>query len=221
MKLPEFLRARQRLMTATALGLVALVLPPAGTAVVARLLMAWNVFGWTYLALVWLMMVRADDARVEQLARVTDEKAMVVLSLVSASALMSVMAIFLELAHAAGVRGVARDVDLLITGATVVGAWLVVPTAFALHYAHMYYAPRAADDPPPLAFPEPRCHPDYWDFLYFSFTIAVAAQTADVSCTSRRMRKVVLAQALLSFLFNTSILALMVNIGAGLVFSSP
>ena len=69
---------------------------------------------------------------------------------------------------------------------------------------------------PPLRFPDEQLEPDYWDFLYFSFTIAVASQTADVSIRSRAMRRAVLGQSLLSFFFNTSILALSINIAAGL-----
>jgi uncharacterized membrane protein len=69
----------------------------------------------------------------------------------------------------------------------------------------------------PLAFPDAEENPDYWDFLYFSFTIAVAAQTSDVALMSRSMRKVVLAQSILSFVFNAAILGLSINIAASLV----
>ena len=74
--------------------------------------------------------------------------------------------------------------------------------------------PRAAHG---LKFPEPIGEPIYWDFLYFSFTIGVAAQTADVAISSRYMRKLVLLHAVLSFLFNTTILALAINVGASLL----
>jgi uncharacterized membrane protein len=77
-----------------------------------------------------------------------------------------------------------------------------------------YHAPQ---DRLPLHFPDECLDPDYWDFLYFSFTIAVAVQTSDVSVTSRTMRKLVLGQSVLSFFFNLLILGLSINIAAGLL----
>lgn len=220
MSFAVFLRARHRLVSAMALGLIVGVALPSAVPLMPRLLLAWNAFAWVYLLLVWTMMVRADDRHFDQLARRTDERAHVVLSLVSGAAAMSLLAIFLELARVGGEVGAQREFGLWLTGATVVGSWLLVPTAFALHYAHLFYSSEPIQGTPALVFPEPDCAPDYWDFLYFSFTIAVAAQTADVACAGRTMRKTVLAQSLLSFVFNTSILALMVNIAASLAFSN-
>jgi uncharacterized membrane protein len=84
----------------------------------------------------------------------------------------------------------------------------------------VYY--RGPQDRLPLHFPDEAGEPggfapDYWDFLYFSFTIAVAVQTSDVSVTSRTMRKLVLGQSVLSFFFNLLILGLSINIAAGLL----
>lgn len=221
MNVRHFLRARHRLLTAAALGLVAGAVLPGAVAAIPRLLLAWDVFAWTYMLLVWVMMLRADDSHFDRLAQQTDEKAHVVLSLVSGAAVMSLLAIFLELARVGNEIGAQRELGLWLTGFTVVGSWLLVPTAFTLHYAHLYYSSGGQNQStPPLVFPEPGCVPDYWDFLYFSFTIAVAAQTAEVACASRTMRKTVLAQSLLTFVFNTSILALMVNIAASLAFSN-
>jgi uncharacterized membrane protein len=101
------------------------------------------------------------------------------------------------------------------TALTVIGSWLLVGVLFCFHYAHMYY--RTPQDRPPLHFPEEGLEPDYWDFLYFSFTIAVAVQTSDVSVTSRPMRKLVLGHSVLAFFFNLLILGLSINIAAGFV----
>jgi uncharacterized membrane protein len=91
---------------------------------------------------------------------------------------------------------------------------------FCFHYAHLYY--RSPQGRLPLRFPdedlEPgRLEPNYWDFLYFSFTIAVAVQTSDVTVMSRSMRKLVLGQSVLAFFFNLAILGLSINIAASLV----
>ena len=93
--------------------------------------------------------------------------------------------------------------------------WLLVGVLFCFHYAHMFY--HASQDQRPLRFPDDERAPDYWDFLYFSFTIAVAAQTSDVAVTSRTMRRLVLGQSVLAFFFNLAILGLSINIAAGLL----
>jgi uncharacterized membrane protein len=95
----------------------------------------------------------------------------------------------------------------------VFGSWLLLPTLFALTYASAYYGPEPDGG---LAFPDPprNFEPDHTDFLYFSFTIAVTAQTSDVGVTTRRMRRLVLSQSVLSFVFNTTILAFSINAAA-------
>jgi uncharacterized membrane protein len=95
------------------------------------------------------------------------------------------------------------------------GAWFLIPTIFTQHYARLYYDPDAPETP--LQFPDKALHPDYWDFLYFSFTIAVASQTSDVMLRSRSVRRAALAQSVLSFYFNVAVFGLCVNIAAGLL----
>ena len=110
--------------------------------------------------------------------------------------------------------------QVLFTLLTVAGSWLLVGVLFTLSYASLYWRDAGPGEPGQgLLFPGTdgaAFKPDYVDFLYFSFTIAVAAQTADVAVTTRPMRKLVLQQALLSFVFNATLLALTVNIAAGL-----
>ena len=98
--------------------------------------------------------------------------------------------------------------------ATLVNSWLLVPTMFTTHYADMYYS--AAADDRPLAFPHTPM-PAFWDFAYFSFTIAAACQTADVATNNRSIRRIVIAHTLVSFFFNASILGFAINVTAGLI----
>ncbi len=105
---------------------------------------------------------------------------------------------------------------LLFALSTVVGSWLLLPTLFALTYASLYHRHAQGSG---LNFPHGETtalKPDYLDFLYFAVTIAVANQTADISVTSRPMRRLVLLQSLLSFVFNTAILAFSINIAASM-----
>ncbi len=216
--LRRFYIARPRLVYAFALGIVAgFAIPLPDADWLMHALIGWNVATWFYLAVIWTMMIRADDDDVRDFADRQDENAYVVLTAVSLAAMMSLAAIVLELATAkAGTTH--HPLHIALTAATVLGSWFLIPTMFALHYAHSYYRADTAQGPP-LIFPEKGLKPDYWDFLYFSFTIAVASQTAEIAPGSRSMRKAVLAQAVLSFFFNASILALSINIGASLVAS--
>jgi len=95
-------------------------------------------------------------------------------------------------------------------------SWLLVHTSFALHYAHAYYGSRSRNGNPPLEFPghEP---PVYTDFLYFAIIVGMTSQTADVAISSTRMRRLAMAQGMIAFAFNTTLLALTVNIAAGLL----
>lgn len=97
---------------------------------------------------------------------------------------------------------------------TVIGSWLLTGVIFSVHYARLYYTWNGKE--PALRFAEGEVNPDYWDFLYFSFTIGVAVQTADVGVATRGLRKTVLAQSLIGFVFNTAILGFSINIAAGL-----
>ena len=180
-----------------------------------RLLAAWNVGVWAYLFSLGWLMFRATSQEVKAIAEREDRSAPVVLVIMVLAAVLSVVAIALELAGTEQLSPLDRVAHYLLTLVTLLGTWLLLGVVFTIHYAHLYYR----DDPKnrPLDFPGERPHPDYWDFLYFSFTIGVAAQTADVSVRSHSMRRVVLAQAVLSFLFNLAILGLSVNSAAGLL----
>ena len=129
-----------------------------------------------------------DGARhqqqVQELAEREDETAATVLLVVSLAALASIVAIVLELAGPKHVSIGAAVLQYTLTGATMLGAWFLIPTMFTLHYARHYY--QSDDDDTALLFPDRHLLPDYWDFLYFAFTIAVASQTSDVVLRSRK-----------------------------------
>lgn len=236
-------RAHPHLLAAAAFGLGAALLLPSAWGAVTRALGGWNVAVWTYLALVLAMMLRADHARLRRLARLQAEGALTVLVAVVLAALASLAGIVVELS-AVKQQGVAQGAGhLLFALATVAGSWLLLPTLFALTYASRYYgdgdgdgdggayedgAGAGADEGAGaraaevgcggLEFPRSGRHfmPDYADFMYFAFTIAVASQTADVAVSTRPMRRLVLLQSLLSFAFNTAILAFTINMAAGM-----
>lgn len=206
---------RPRMTAALVAGVAAAWLAPAPLHPVSRALVGWNVGVWLYLALVAWMMFRADHQRLQKNAQLHSEGAAVVLLVVVGAVVASMVAILVELAHNRGTT--AQDAGrLLSVAATVAGSWLLLPLEFTLQYASLYHR----DSPEGgLRFPEsgPGFQPDYTDFLYFAFTIAVASQTSDVMITERPLRRLVLLHSVLSFAFNTAILALTVNVAASLV----
>lgn len=98
--------------------------------------------------------------------------------------------------------------------ATLVLTWLFANTVFALHYAHLYYMPHDGGDRGGLDFPS--ADPDYWDFLYFSFTLGMTFQTSDIAIAGAHMRRVALGHSMAAFLYNMGVLAFTVNALGGL-----
>lgn len=211
------MRARPRMLLAVALGISASFMLPAGSHAVTRWLTGWDVGVWTYLVLMAWMMARADHGHLHRVARAWTDGAVVVLLLVVCAALASVVALGVEMARVkqAG-AGQAAPLLLLIVG-TVLGAWLLMPVVFTMTYASHYHRLGGHADGG-LRFPDedPAFRPNFSDFLYVAFTIAVAAQTADVVVTNRRMRQFVLLQSVLAFAFNAAILSLGINLAANL-----
>lgn len=203
---------RPRLLIAAAAGILAAVLLP-DWRVSTRVLGAYDIAVALHLVLVWSMMGFSSHADLQRRADREDVGAVVVLGLTIAAAIVSFAAIAAEL-HAIKNLGESSGPRLALAGGTILLSWVFVHTVFALHYAHDYYA--GEDDRQGLKFPGDR-KPDYWDFLYFAFNLGAAAQTSDVMIEARRMRRFVLAHTILSFLFNTTILALAINVGASLL----
>lgn len=201
-----------RLIIATVGGIVATVALVPFRGILTGTLIGWNVTAWTFILLMSWMMSRSGHHQVRAMAQQEDESAALVVAIVCLAAMVSLAAIVLELAKSRQSRDAFH---YLISGSTVVGSWLMVGIIFAGHYARMYYT--APAEQRPLHFPDGEESPDYWDFLYFAFTIAAAAQTSDVLVMSRAMRKVVVGQSVLGFAFNAAILGFSINVLAGLV----
>jgi uncharacterized membrane protein len=121
-----------------------------------------------------------------------------------------------------GFIGDVKGLNIGLAAATIVGAWFFIHLTYAFHYAHEFFDEyfaepgRSAAERGGLAFPGTE-HPDYYDFLYFSYVIGVACQTADVNISSQAMRRVALVHCVLAFFFNSAVLALTINIAAGLI----
>lgn len=199
----------------TVIGVGVALSLPSQLSWITRALVAWNVAVWSYLILMGWLMTRATHSRVCKIAQQEDKSGVAVLSIMSIASVVSIAAIIFELATAKNTTASIKLMHYGMTAATVFGSWFLVGTLYTFHYARVFYT--SQEDRRPLKFPDDEVNPDYWDFLYFSFTIAVAVQTSDIAVLSRSMRKAVLAQSVLSFLFNVAIVGLSINIAAGLV----
>jgi uncharacterized membrane protein len=211
----SLITSRPYLLSATLFGAVVAFFLPDSLELMTRSLIAWNAAVWAYLIGVMWVIGRADHQQVRAVAYQQDENAGVVLVVLLVAAVFSLSAIFFELSALADARGAERAGRYILTVLTLFGSWLLVGVLFCFHYAHMYY--RCKGKELPLKFPDDETEPNYWEFLYFSFTISVAVQTSDVSVMTRGMRKLVLGHSVLNFFFNLVILGLSINIAAGLI----
>ncbi|MCT9411019.1 DUF1345 domain-containing protein [Acinetobacter baumannii] len=178
------------------------------------LLASWNGSISLYLLHVWKLMRSADHSQMQQQAKKQDESKWVIMLIVLLAITMSLVAILVQLSQLpSGHYEKLGHVALALL--TIISAWLFMHTVFALHYAHDFYmALSRNEENGGLDFPGTE-HPTYPDFLYFSYIIGTSAQTADVSITNKHMRLLNLFHAVLSFGFNTTILAICINVAAG------
>ena len=205
------LYARPRTFVSVAIGIAAFFLLPHSLRLVTRLLTGWDIFASLYLALAYAMMFRCDHTNIRRNATLQDDGRFLILLVTALGAFASIGAIVFELASSH--RGA---YELTLATVTIALSWAAVHTTFALHYAHDYY--RGAK-PGGLQFPSGDKHEpaDYWDFVYFSFVIGMTAQVSDVGITDRTIRRTATAHGIISFVFNTALVALMVNIAASAI----
>jgi uncharacterized membrane protein len=207
--------ARPRLLIAIGAAALSYPLLPGAWRPSTRLLACFDVGMVLYVALAWAMMARSSVDHMRERANGQDEGALAVLVLTLAAAVASLGAIAIELHGIHAPAAESASLRLALVGITILSSWLFVQTIFALHYAHECY--RAGRLQRGLTFPGPERDADYWDFLYFSVTIGAAAATSDVEVADHRLRRLVLAHTIVAFLFNTTVLALAINVGASLV----
>ena len=229
------LRAHYRLAFCALIGVaVGLLLPgtisrpdlapdwlPLEFSAVTRGLIGWNVAVLLYLAVTTRMIMRSTHESIRRRALNSDEGRNAVLFLTATATCVAIGAILAELGQSKALMGDEKGPHIALAVVTVFISWAFMHLIFALHYAHEYYtefaeAPEAETHAGGLLFPATRT-PQYIDFLYFSYVIGVACQTGDVAICSRSMRAVALVHGVVAFFFNTTILALMVNIGSQFV----
>jgi uncharacterized membrane protein len=182
---------------------------------VSRVLLCWNFGVVLFLVLLYAKMTRlsADEMCARFIEE--DETAPVILFFAVVAALLSLVAIVEILSTIKQISGAERGARLALAALTVASSWTLVPTLFTMHYADMFYSVIPPGERP-LHFPK-TAQPLFWDFAYFSFTIAAACQTADVATNDIGVRKAVIAHTVISFVFNAAVLGFAINVTAGLI----
>jgi len=183
-----------------------------------RILCVWDIAMACFLGLTWWAMLRATPTTMRRRAQQQDSGRLVILGFITAAACISIFAIAFIL-HDKGNTGKILILHLGLSILTIVGSWMLVHTIFALHYAHAYYQNYKTLEEcksEGIDFPGDS-EPDYWDFLYFSFVIGMTSQVSDTNIMSRSIRRLALGHGVLAFFFNTTILAMSINIIAGLI----
>jgi len=204
-----------KLWVAAVAGVVIAMALPSRWMVISRVLAGWNVAMFIIVPLTYIRMRHLDAKQLRARYEEEDPTAPVIVVFVIAAALLSVAAIVALLATLKHAAPAERLAHLVLAGMTVGNSWLLVHTMFTVHYADIYYSV-AEGAPAPLAFPETR-EPLFWDFVYFSFTIGVACQTADVATTQTGIRRTVTVHSIIAFVFNLVILGFALNVLAGLL----
>jgi uncharacterized membrane protein len=212
---------RIRLVIAVILGLAVFILTPHRHALILRALAAWDTAVLVFIVLILTMMAHGTQDHMRRRAAAQDQGRWIIFTVILVGSLFSLLALggVQKLFKAA--EGDESVVYLLTIIGTILLAWLQVHTVFALRYAHAYYGLTDDEDDEDgliggLEFPSEKA-PDYWDFMYFSFVIGMTCQVSDVQVSGRNMRRLALVHGIVSFLFNTIILALTINIVASAI----
>ena len=183
-----------------------------------RGLLGWCVGVAVYLLLAWWLCHGFDAKRTRERAQAQDEPSAVLLILLLLATMVCVAAIAEMMQQARDLSGTERTLSIVLAVVALAVSWLFIQTVFTFHYAHRYYHEEKLNEPdgPGLQFPG-GLDPDYFDFLYYAHVVGMTSQVSDVQVTSREMRRLTLVHGVLSFAFNMLILALSINVVAGML----
>ncbi len=187
------------------------------TSRLTQALVGYDIGALTYILWAYFIMYTSTKLDIRKRALTQDDGKIVVLVLVIVAVVFSMTAIFIDLAIVKTLAGYEKSQLFILAVMTIIISWVFMNFVFALHYAHDYFYDVQKGRQGGLVFLPEDEEPTYFDFLYFSSIIGATAQTADVSLSSKKMRRTCLLHSTLAFFFNTTILALSINIASGLL----
>lgn len=213
------MKALHKVLLCLLLAAVAFVLVSlSGIDLLTRITISWNTFSLSLLILDWIVFWNTASKEIRTQAQVEDNSRVTIFTIVLVSTMASLLAVTLLL------LSTEKDNETLHIITAITGmafSWLLVHTIFTVRYAHLYYGDHKTKEnihAGGLGFPSEtvKDHPDFIDFAYFSFVVGMTFQVSDVQITSRQFRRLVLMHGLVSFVYNTVIVALTINTVAGL-----
>ena len=183
---------------------------------------AWIAFAISHLIFSWVIILSYHPKDVKSIAKQEDWSGTFIFLFILVAAFIGLIAIIFLLKSIPEESKKGLSWHILLSVVSVFCSWSLIHTLFTLKYAHKYYSEgKQADDDNDsygegLDFPKEK-EPDFLDFAYFSFVVGMTFQVSDVQITSRRIRRISLLHAILSFVYNTLIVALSINIISGMI----
>ncbi len=217
-----FLRmdAHHRLLISLAVSAIVLFFILGRFSTPATILITWMSFAFSVIVMCWIAMLNSHPREVKKIAKLQDSSRAMIFLFSIFAALISMVAVIFLLKLAKGQSSAVVTGHIVLSITSVVLSWWLVHTIFTLRYAHLFYdTVNDAGEPLKgggLDFPDTK-EPDYLDFVYFSFVVGMTFQVSDVVITDRHIRRLCLMHALISFAFNTAIVALSINVISGMV----
>ncbi|WP_221452657.1 DUF1345 domain-containing protein [Mucilaginibacter sp. FT3.2] len=215
-----------RLLISLAVGVATFVAIWGRFSAPAVVLVTWSAFGMSIILMDWIIILSSHPLEVRRIAKIEDSSRTLMFAFVILSSVISLLAIFFLLKSSKQLSPAVVTGHVLLGMASVIISWVLVHTIFTLRYAHMYYATHTDGDNKTktvggLEFPgdEKDFAPDYLDFVYFSFVLGMTFQVSDVEISSRQIRRLAWLHGMISFAFNTAIVALSINVISGMVSS--
>jgi uncharacterized membrane protein len=180
--------------------------------VITRMMMSWDMFSLLMILTIWTIFFNIPENKINLMAKREDESRTVIFIIVVLSVLVSLFGIAVLL-KGSSEKYINRNLHEPVSLASIAISWILLHTIFTIHYAHLFYDDdhRKGTCSGGIVFPGQH-KPDYIDFAYFSFIIGMTFQVSDTTISSRPIRRLVLLHSIISFLFNTVIVALTMSI---------
>ncbi|MNJ95135.1 hypothetical protein D3C87_128410 [compost metagenome] len=208
----------QKLLVSTFLAVCAsLAIWPLYVSNVTRIIFCWDIFGIAMIAMIWLLFFTSTADEQQEIVKKQDDDIRVIFAIVLISVCVSFVGAVL-LVFSTNESVFDKGLRTIVTLIAITTSWILLHTIFTIRYAHLYHDAtivKTGNGAGGIDFPNPE-NPDYIDFAYFSFVIGMTFQVSDVTVSSKTIRRYVLMHSLISFVFNTIIVALTVNIIAGI-----
>ena len=218
----DHINRTMRLLIALAVGFMIFGFLVQHHSVPLSFMMSWIGFAGTFLFFCWVTILGKHPRETGTLATEQDSSYLTIFLVALSAAFVSIFAVLLLLQSLPSQSKTGFSLHMLLSLVAIMASWLLIHTLFTIRYAHLYYTYADAESKKRkehfggLEFPNTPS-PDFMDFAYYSFIIGFAFQTADVSITGSRIRHLSLLHGFISFLFNTVLIALGINIISGLL----